>query len=73
MGTRPGHPGGTLVVINHFRSASGWLSRLERRMRRTYAAVRQHAAQSGMSWRTACYAIALERLQAAYHERGIWP
>ncbi len=25
-------PGGTLVVINHFRSASPWLSRLERRL-----------------------------------------
>jgi glutamate dehydrogenase (NAD(P)+) len=48
-------------------------SRLERRMRRTYANVRQTVAQRGFSWRTACYAIALERLQTAYHERGIFP
>jgi glutamate dehydrogenase (NAD(P)+) len=47
--------------------------RLERRMRRTYAAVRQYAHQHGIDWRTASYSIALERLQAAYKERGIFP
>lgn len=47
--------------------------RLERRMRRTYGNVRQCAVQRELDMRTACYAIALERLQTAYHERGIFP
>jgi len=47
--------------------------RLERRMRRTYDAVRQYARQTGFDWRTACYGIALERLQNSYLERGIFP
>lgn len=47
--------------------------RLEQRIRRTYSQVRQRAAQRDMDMRTACYAIALERLQATYHERGIFP
>ena len=47
--------------------------RLERRMRRTYANVRQCVVQRDLDWRTACYAIALERLQMTYHERGIFP
>jgi glutamate dehydrogenase (NAD(P)+) len=49
------------------------LQRLERRMRRTYAAVRQTASQRGFDWRTACYALGLERLQQCYIERGIFP
>ncbi len=47
--------------------------RLEQRIRRTYGHVRQRAAQRNLDMRTACYALALERLQAAYHERGIFP
>jgi glutamate dehydrogenase (NAD(P)+) len=47
--------------------------RLERRMRRTYQAVRQYAAHRGLDWRTACYGIALDRLQRSYEERGIFP
>lgn len=47
--------------------------RLERRMQRTYAHVRQYAARHKVDWRTACYGIALERIQTAYHERGIFP
>ncbi len=47
--------------------------RLERRMRQTYANVRLYAQQHDFDWRTACYGIALERLQRAYHERGIFP
>lgn len=47
--------------------------RLERRMRRTYNNVRQVANQRDLDMRTASYAIALERMQTAYHERGIFP
>ncbi|WP_428261258.1 Glu/Leu/Phe/Val family dehydrogenase [Haliangium sp.] len=47
--------------------------RLERRMQKTYAHVRQYAAKRKIDWRTACYGIALERMQTAYHERGIFP
>jgi glutamate dehydrogenase (NAD(P)+) len=47
--------------------------RLERRMQRTYANVRQYAGRRKIDWRSACYGIALERLQTSYHERGIWP
>lgn len=49
------------------------LARLERRMRKTYSNVRQYVAQHGVDWRTACYAIGLERLQQSYQERGIFP
>jgi glutamate dehydrogenase (NAD(P)+) len=47
--------------------------RLERRMRRTYANVRQYGRARELNWRTACYGLALERLQKSYHERGIFP
>ncbi|HUS64780.1 MAG TPA: Glu/Leu/Phe/Val dehydrogenase [Kofleriaceae bacterium] len=49
------------------------LDRLERRMRMTYAAVRAHVKDSGQDWRTACYALALNRIQQTYGERGIFP
>jgi glutamate dehydrogenase (NAD(P)+) len=49
------------------------MSRLERRMHQTYGQVRQFAAQKGLDWRTAAYAIALGRLQQSYRERGIFP
>jgi glutamate dehydrogenase (NAD(P)+) len=49
------------------------LDRLERRMRMTYANVRSYAAESGLDWRTSCYALALGRLQQTYSERGIFP
>jgi glutamate dehydrogenase (NAD(P)+) len=48
-------------------------SRLERRMKRTYAQVRDYADEHQVDWRTACYAIGLERVQNAYLERGIFP
>lgn len=48
-------------------------SRLERRMKRTFAAVRDFAAERGCDWRVAAYAIGLERIQKAYAERGIFP
>ena len=48
-------------------------SRLERRMKRTYAQVRDFAQDRKVDWRTASYAIGLDRLQNAYVERGIFP
>jgi glutamate dehydrogenase (NAD(P)+) len=49
------------------------LSRLERRMKQTYGNVRQYANANKTDWRTAAYAIGLERLQHCYKERGIFP
>src|SRR5690348_2435672 len=49
------------------------LARLERRMKQTYANVRQYAMAQKTDWRTASYAIGLERLQHCYKERGIFP
>ena len=48
-------------------------SRLERRMKRTFAHVREVADDRKVDWRTACYAIGLERIQTNYLERGIFP
>jgi len=48
-------------------------SRLERRMKRNYALVRDFAEERKMDWRTACYAIGLERIQTNYLERGVFP
>ena len=49
------------------------LDRLERRMKQTYANVRHYATANKTDWRTASYAIGLERLQHCYRERGIFP
>ncbi|CAN5706720.1 Glu/Leu/Phe/Val dehydrogenase [soil metagenome] len=49
------------------------LGRLERRMKQTYQNVRQYALANKTDWRTASYAIGLERLQHVYKERGIFP
>ncbi|MGN6107327.1 MAG: Glu/Leu/Phe/Val family dehydrogenase [Kofleriaceae bacterium] len=49
------------------------LGRLERRMQQTYANVRHYAAAHQLDWRTASYAIGLERLQHTYKERGVFP
>jgi glutamate dehydrogenase (NAD(P)+) len=48
-------------------------SRLERRMKRTYALVRDVATERNVDWRTAAYVIGLERMQRCYLERGIFP
>ncbi len=48
-------------------------SRLEHTMKRTYGIVRDYAAERHISLRTASYAIALERIQRVYLERGIFP
>src|SRR5512140_2296943 len=49
------------------------LNRLERRMKQTYANVKQYTISQKTDWRTASYAIGLERLQHCYKERGIFP
>ncbi len=48
-------------------------SRLERRMKRTFAILRDYVSERKVDWRTAAYAVGLERLQKAYQERGIFP
>jgi glutamate dehydrogenase (NAD(P)+) len=48
-------------------------SRLERRMKRTFAQVRDFAQDRDVDYRTASYAIGLDRIQKAYQERGIFP
>jgi len=48
-------------------------SRLERRMKRSFGLIRDTAAERGLDWRTAAYAIGLERIQKCYLERGIFP
>ena len=48
-------------------------SKLERSMKRTYGIVRDFAYERKMDFRTASYAIGLERIQRAYADRGIWP
>ena len=49
------------------------LGRLEKRMKQTYANVRQYTISHKTDWRTASYAIGLERLAHCYKERGIFP
>jgi glutamate dehydrogenase (NAD(P)+) len=49
------------------------LDRLERRMKQTWANVRHYVHTHKTDWRTASYAIGLERLQHCYRERGIFP
>ena len=47
--------------------------RLHKRMTRTYAYVVDRMRDLDVDMRTACYAIALERLRDVYEARGIWP
>jgi glutamate dehydrogenase (NAD(P)+) len=47
--------------------------KLEKRMKRTYAQVRDVAQERKLDYRTAAYAIGLERIAQAYSERGIFP
>lgn len=48
-------------------------SRLETRMNSTYRAAADKAHQLKVDMRTACYALALDRLVQIYTRRGIWP
>ncbi len=47
--------------------------RLHKRMARTYGYVVDRMRDLNTDMRTACYAIALERLRDVYGARGIWP
>jgi glutamate dehydrogenase (NAD(P)+) len=47
--------------------------KLETRMKRTYAHVRDFAAERKLDYRTAAYGIGLHRIEQAYSERGIFP
>lgn len=49
------------------------LARLEKRMKQTYQQVRQYTLAKKTDWRTASYAIGLDRLRTCYNERGIFP
>lgn len=49
------------------------LARLEKRMKQTYGQVRNYVATKKTDWRTASYALGLERLKTSYKERGIFP
>lgn len=46
---------------------------LERRMRSVYHAVRSFSNQHKVSGRVAAYALALQRIERVYKDRGIWP
>ena len=47
--------------------------RLAKRMKRTFLAVTEYAAQKKCDWRMAAMGIALDRINKAYAERGIFP
>ncbi len=47
--------------------------RLERSMKKNYAHMRDFAEERKVDFRTAAYAIGLDRIQKAYLDRGIWP
>jgi glutamate dehydrogenase (NAD(P)+) len=47
--------------------------KLERRMQSTLDTAFAQAARMGSDLRTACYAVALQRLRELYERRGIWP
>jgi glutamate dehydrogenase (NAD(P)+) len=48
-------------------------TRLETGMKRTYGIVRDYREERKLDYRTAAYSIALDRIEKAYAERGIWP
>jgi glutamate dehydrogenase (NAD(P)+) len=48
-------------------------AKLKKRILRSYRNVRAAADRYRTDLRTGCYIVALERLQAAYDERGIFP
>ena len=71
------------VVVSYFewlqnRTAEQWsLDTVDRRLMDTLWAAADRVAsvqlEFGCSRRDACYVVALRRLQAVYHQRGIWP
>jgi glutamate dehydrogenase (NAD(P)+) len=48
-------------------------AKLKKRILRSYQMMKGAAQRTKTDARTACYVAALERLQSAYAERGIWP
>lgn len=48
-------------------------AKLKKRILRSYKAAKSAADRHKTDLRTACYIVALERLQSAYNERGIFP
>jgi glutamate dehydrogenase (NAD(P)+) len=48
-------------------------AKLKKRILRSWRNAKETAARHKTDLRTACYIVALERLQAAYSERGIFP
>ncbi|MFQ5742868.1 MAG: hypothetical protein ACE5HV_04680 [Acidobacteriota bacterium] len=48
-------------------------ARLKKRILRAYEASQRMAAKTKVDLRTTTYMVALERLQTAYEERGIFP
>jgi glutamate dehydrogenase (NAD(P)+) len=48
-------------------------AKLEKRMKRTYQINRDFAIERKLDFRTAAYAIGLQRIEQAYSERGIFP
>ena len=71
------------VTVSYFewvqnRRSESWTEeevdeKLSRAVSRAYRAVSDFARQHGTSRRTAAYAIAMQRLEAVYDERGIFP
>jgi glutamate dehydrogenase (NAD(P)+) len=71
------------VIVSYFewlqnKRAERWdrdevRGKLERRMLQTWADVRRRAQELDCDRRTACYALALERVSELYRRRGIWP
>ena len=48
-------------------------AKLEKKMERAYARVRDAATLHKTGWRTAAYIVALEALRKVYEEHGIFP
>jgi len=48
-------------------------TKLQRRLTNAYARVRDTTKEMDTDWRTAAYIVALQRLERAYKERGIFP
>ncbi len=48
-------------------------TKLRKKMTNAYARVRETARERKTDWRTAAYVVALQRLERAYKERGIFP
>ena len=71
------------VVVSYFewlqnKRAERWsqievCDKLGMRMERTWETVSARASQLGTDLRTACYAVALERLASVYECRSLWP